>query len=125
MTETQHAAISEMLIETADTLAQSLRTSLAAGELLWGAAFHACSAADHHPDEPHRQPQTRRELREIINRLSVDRQTRKTFLDAVDQTVRRLHNNFYSGQLSNDELSHDIRIGTSFVQQVLRVTQQP
>lgn len=120
----RHAAVSEILLETAETLAQNTRTTLAAGELIWGAAFHASCAAERHPDGPHRQPHTRRELREIINRLAVDRRTRRNLIDTLDHAVRRLHDNFYSGQLSNADLIDDMRVGTSFVRELLQIAQR-
>ena len=105
-------------------MAQNSRTVLAAGELIWGAAFHASCAAERHPDEPHRQPHTRRELREIINHMTVDRRTRRNLIDTLDHAVRRLHDNFYSGQLSNADLIDDMRVGTSFVRELLQIAQR-
>jgi hypothetical protein len=117
----RHAAVSEMLLETAEALAQNPRTALAAGELVWGAVFHACCAAERPPIVSHRHPRTRRELKETINLLAVDRNTRRNFVDAVDHPVRRLHDNFYSGQLSNADLTDDIQVGTSFVRELLQI----
>lgn len=120
----RHAAVSEMLLETAAALVQNPRTALAAGEFVWGAAFHACCAAENSPDVSHRHPRTRRELKEIINLLAVDHRTRRNFIDAVDHPVRRLHDNFYSGQLSDSELAADLEIGTAFVRRVLQIAGQ-
>ena len=120
----RHAAVSEMLLETAETLAQNPRTTLAAGELIWGAAFHASCAAERHPNEPHQQPHTRRELREIISHLAIDRRIRRNLIGTLDHAVRRLHDNFYSGQLSNTDLFDDIEVGTSFVRELLHIAQR-
>lgn len=120
----RHAVVSEMLIVTAETLAQNPPTALAAGELVWGAMFHACGAAERHPAERHREPRTRRELREIVNHLVVDRRTRSDWLRGIDAAVRRLHDNFYSGELNDRELAEDLLIGTSFVRRMLQVARQ-
>ena len=115
-----HLAITRMLLETAETLAENQPTALAAGELTYSAMFHACCAADRHPDEPHRQPQTRRELREIVNRLPVDRSIRTDCLYGIDSAVRRLHDNFYSAELSDYQLIDDLEIGTKLVRRLLQ-----
>ena len=120
----QHAAISEMLIETAEVLARNPRTGLAAGELVWGAAFHACGAADRHPDAQHRQLRTRRELTQVIDRLLVNRQTRRYLLDGLNTVQRRLHNHFYAGQLSDNELAEHIEIGIAFSKRLLQIAKQ-
>ena len=117
----RHAAISQMLLDTAESLAINPRTTLAAGELIWGATFHACSAADHHTDQPHRQPQTRRELALVITGLTIDPPTRRNFLRTLHEAVRRLHDNFYSGELTYVQLVDDIAMGTSFVRQLLQI----
>ena len=120
----QHTAISDMLVATAETLAQNPHTALAAGELIWGATFHACSAAERHPNEEHRQPRTRRELAQVIDRLPVDRQTRRYLLNGIDTSQRTLHDNFYSGRLSNGELTENINDGMAFVSRLLQIASQ-
>jgi len=121
MNGARHAAISEMLVETATTLAIRPRTALAAGELLWGAACHGLAAAERHPDGPHRQPRTRKELLQVIDHLSIGQQTQRYLRDGLRLTQRRLHDNFYTGRLSDDELAHDIDVGVDFVRDLLRI----
>ena len=121
MNGARHAAISEMSVETATTLAIRPRTALAAGELLWGAACHGLAAAERHPDGPHRQPRTRKELLQVIDHLSIGQQTQRYLRDGLRLTQRRLHDNFYTGRLSDDELAHDIDVGVDFVRDLLRI----
>ena len=49
---------------------QAAMAALSAGELLWSTACHGF-AAERHPDTPHRQPRTRRELLHVIDHLHV------------------------------------------------------
>ena len=122
MNGARHAAISQMLVETAETLAQPPRTALAAGELLWGAACHGFAAAERHPDAPHRQLRTRRELLQVIDQLPIGRQTQRYLRDGLRLTQRRLHDNFYTGQLSDDELAYEIRVGVDFIRNLLHIS---
>ncbi len=122
MNGVRHAAISQMLVETAETLAQPPRTALAAGELLWGAACHGLAAAEQHPDAPHRQPRTRRELVYVIDHLPIGQQVQHYLRDGLRATQRRLHDNFYTGRLSDDELAYEIRVGVDFVRDLLHIS---
>ena len=122
MNGTRHAAISQMLVETAETLAQPRRTALAAGELLWGAACHGLAAAERYPDASHRQPRTRRELLHVIDHLPIGRQVQHYLRDGLRSTQRRLHDNFYTGRLSDDELAYEIRVGVDFVRNLLHIS---
>ena len=126
MNGAQHAAISQMLVETAETLAQPPRTAaLAAGELLWGAVCHGFAAAERHPDAPHQQPRTRRELLHVIDHLPIDRQVQHYLRDGLCSAQRRLHDNFYTGRLSDDELAYEIRVGIDFVRNLLHISNRP
>ena len=124
MNGSRHAVISHMLVETAEMLAQSSRTALAAGELLWGAACHGFAAAERHPDAPHRQSRTRRELLQVIDRLPVDQQMQRYLRDGLRSTQRRLHDNFYTGRLNDDELAYEIGVGVAFVRSLLQTASQ-
>lgn len=124
MNGARHAAISQMLVETAETLAQPPRTALAAGELLWGAACHGLAAVERHPDDPHRQPSTRRELLQVIDRLTIGRGMQHYLRDGLRSTQRRLHDNFYTGRLSDDELAYEIRASVDFVRYLLQIAGQ-
>ena len=121
MNGARHAATAEMLIETAETLARTHRTALAAGELLWGAAYHGLAAADGHPDQEHRQPRTRRELEQVIDRLPISRQTQHGLRNGLRLTQRRLHDNFYNGQMSDDQLAYEISVGVDLGRALLRI----
>lgn len=122
MNGARHAVISQMLVETAETLAQPPRTALAAGELLWGAACHGLAAAERHPEAAHRQPRTRRELVHVIDHLPIGRHMQRYLRDGLRSTQRRLHDNFYTGRLSDDELAYEIRVGVDFVRNLLHIS---
>ena len=122
MNGARHAVISQMLVETAETLAQPPLTALAAGELLWGAACHGLAAAERHPNAPHRQPRTRRELLSVIDHLPISRQVQHYLRDGLRSTQRRLHDNFYTGRLSDDELAYEIRVGVDLVRNLLHIS---
>ena len=122
MNGARHAAISQMLVETAEALAQPPRTALAAGELLWGAACHGLAAAERHPDAP-TDSRARDEncCMSLTTCPSVGK--RNTICaTALRSTQRKLHDNFYTGRLSDDELAYEIRVGVDFVRNLLHVS---
>ena len=120
----EHAAISKMLLGVAAPLAQNPRTALAAGELIWGAAVHAFSAVAGHPSERHRQPRTRKEFLRIIDGINDGHQSREDLITGLGVTQRRLHDHFYTGRFSDNQLADSIGKGTAFVNRLLHVAGQ-
>ena len=104
---------------------QAAMAALSAGELLWGAACHGFAAAERRPDAPHRQPRTRRELLQVIDHLHVGRQVQHYLRDGLRSTQRRLHDNPYTGRLTDDELAYEIRVGVDFVRNLLHISNRP
>ena len=116
----RHVAISEMLIATAETLAQDTQRDLAAGELIWGGVSHACNAADVLVNEEHKELRTKRQWALIINSLLVEDEFRRSLLLGLDAS-QRLHDHFYTGRLSEDDLAEDIALGIKCVRLLLQV----
>lgn len=125
MNGTQHTTTSMMLLEAAAPLAQNPRTALAAGELIWGATVHALSAIELHPNDKHQQPRTRRDLMQIIDHITDNPQAREDLIVGLNVTQRRLHDHFYTGRFSSEQLADDINKGTGFVRHLLQIASQP
>ena len=121
----QHVATSEMLLSAAEPLARNRRTALAAGELVWGAAVHALSAVEAHPTERHRQPRTRNQFLRIIEDIGDGYQYHEDLVVGLGVTQRKLHDHFYTGRFSDEELAESISKGTAFVRQLLQIAAQP
>ena len=120
MNAQRHAAIAEMLIETAASLAQDTRTGLAAGELIWGGIAHACNAADALVNAEHRELRTKRQWALVINSLIAEDGVRRSLLLGLDAS-QRLHDHFYTDRLNGSDLSEDIALGTKSIRLLLQI----
>ena len=120
MNAERHAAISEMLVETATPLAQDTRTGLAAGELIWGGIAHACNAADALANAGHRELRTKRQWALAINSLIAKDEVRRSLLLGLDAS-QRLHDHFYTGRLDDSDLAEDIALGIKSIRLLLQI----
>ena len=58
----------------------------------------------------------------VIDHLPIGRQVQNYLRDGLRATQRRLHDNFYTGRLSDDELAYEIRVGVDFVRDLLHIS---
>ena len=126
MTEEEHVSVVEMLLDTAAILRRTPSTALASGELVWGAVIHSCAVLSHRHragGRP-RHPRQGKDLEKLLTEITDDDAIRASLFDGLDITQKRLHNHFYTGQLSDERLQQYLTIGVDFVRQLLRIVAQ-
>lgn len=124
MSGDEHNALAETLVEMATNLARTSTTALVAGELVWGAAIHACVAIAHRLDWRPRHPRQKRELDRLLTQAVAERLIRADLIDGLNMVRRRLHNHFYTGQLGDIELAQYITGGIELVQRLIEIASQ-
>ena len=120
MTADEHAATAEMLLAESANLARQPRTALAAGELVWGATIHALNAIAHRERGNPRHLRQRRDLENLIRQVAPDPAAQTVWMNGLRAAQRRLHNHFYTGQLSDTDLMEWITAGIGLVRRLLR-----
>lgn len=124
MSGDEHNDIAETLLEMAANLARTSATALVAGELIWGAAIHACVAIAHHLNWRPLHPRQKRELDRLLTQAVAEHALRDDLIDGLNMVRKRLHNHFYTGQLGNVELEQYITGGSELVQRLIEVASQ-
>ena len=124
MSEDEHTATVEMLVDTSESLAGDPRTSLAAGELIWGAVIHASAIIAHRADRRPRHPRHIRDVERLLFEMVTDPEGRATLTNGLNVTQKRLHNHFYTGRLSAMELNRNIRTGLDFINRLLQIAER-
>ncbi|MCY4557352.1 MAG: hypothetical protein OXF79_13435 [Chloroflexi bacterium] len=124
MSGDEHNAIAETLVEMAANLARTSTAALVAGELVWGAAIHACVAIAHHLDWRPQHPRQKRELDRLLTHAVAEHPVRADLIDGLNMVQRRLHNHFYTGQLGDIELAQYITGGIELVQRLIDIASQ-
>lgn len=56
--------------------------------------------------------------------MAPEGEVRRSLLDGLDITQKRLHNHFYTGQLSEGDLDRHLIIGAAFVEQLQTIASQ-
>ena len=124
MSGDEHNAIAETLIEMAANLARTFTTALVAGELVWGAAIHACVAIAHRLGWRPRHPRQKRELDRLLTQAVAEPPIRADLIEGLNMVQRRLHNHFYTGQLGDTELAQYITNGIELVRRLVEIASQ-
>ena len=124
MSGDEHNVIAETLVEMVANLARTSTTALVAGELVWGAAIHACVAIAHRLNWRPRHPRQQRELDRLITQSVAEHALRADLIDGLNLVRKRLHNHFYTGQLGDIELAQYITSGIELVQRLIEVASQ-
>lgn len=110
-----HTALAKLMLENAERHRRDGRTLIIAGELVWGAAVHAIHAAGHTMSHSARHPINHIGLYDMLMILGTDNDLQKTLAEGLGIVQRRLHNNFYTGCLSEADLANDLNDGFAFV----------
>ena len=114
-----HVAAARTFLSAAEILAER-DMGMAAAEMVWGAAVQAIDAASHRMAIP-RHAGSNRDRRRVIQRVGrahgVERELARGFSAAVDG----LHNHFYTGRLSSEELEYSMKAGVSFATRMLEL----
>ena len=118
-----HVAAARTFLSAAEILAER-DMGMAAAEMVWGAAVQAIDAASHRMAIP-RHAGSNRDRRRVIQRVGrahgVERELARGFSAAVDG----LHNHFYTGRLSSEELEYSMKAGVSFATRMLALAGSP
>ena len=56
--------------------------------------------------------------------MAPEGEVRRSLLDGLDITQKRLHNHFYTGQLSEGDLDRHLITGAAFVEQLQTIASQ-
>ena len=114
----EHIEIAETFLIAADTL-KEIGMGMIAAEAVWGAAAQVIWAANHSLTLRH--PNGNRDRAAITSRLG-DKYGLRSELDFGFKSVaHRLHNHFYTGRLSKQDLELHLGIGESFVNRMIRL----
>ena len=124
MTADEHAATAAMLLAESANLARQPRTALAAGELVWGATIHALNAIAHHERGNSRHLRQGRDLENLITQVAPDDATQTVWMNGLHTAQRRLHNHFYTGQLSDATLMAWMDVGINSVGELLQFAER-
>ena len=113
-----HVAAARTFLTAAEILSE-MDMGMAAAEMVWGASVHAIDAASH------RMAITRHAGRSRDRRRVVQRVGRA---HGVDEELAigfgaagKLHNHFYTGRLSANELEDSVEAGVSFANLMLEL----
>ena len=114
----EHIEAAETFLLAADSLSEAGMGMIAA-EAVWGAAAQVIWAANHSLTPRH--PSGNRDRDMIVSRLG-DKHGLRTELDlGLKSVTNELHNHFYTGRLSEQDLALHLGIGESFVNRMLRL----
>ena len=114
----EHIEAAETFLLAAGILKES-GMGMVAAEALWGAAAQAVWAANHSLTSRH--PSGNRAKAAISSRLG-DKYGLRSELDLGFKSVaHRLHNHFYTGRLSQQDLEFHLEIGETFVNRMIRL----
>ena len=94
---------------------------MTAAEAIWGAAIHVIDATNHRIGARHVSNNRDREqiVEYLENKYGLDE------LNSGFEVIRnRLHNHFYTGRLSYQELSQHLAAGIDFVNRMIELSEQ-
>ena len=119
MNKDEHEELAELMLANAAPLSRNRRTAIIAGELVWGASVQAMHAAGHDfALRPH-HPIKSNGLEAILRNVAPDPVIHGRLRDGPTTTQRRLHNNFYTANLSEVVVNQEITAGVVFVRLLL------
>lgn len=124
MTGEEHDAMAAMLANMAEDMGRASPAALVAGELLWGATVHACSAIAHRTGRRPAHPRQRRQLERLLASAAPNETILAALIRGLSIVQKRLHNHFYTGQLSDRELAGHLDTGAELVRSLLQISQQ-
>ena len=123
MNHEDHVASARTFLSAAEILSE-LGMGMAAAEMVWGASVQAIDAVNHRMGVP-RHASSNRDRRRVLERLDrahgMDGALHYGFMSVVDN----LHNHFYKGDLSPDDLEVHMRNGIAFATLMLQLAESP
>ena len=95
---------------------------MAAAEMVWGAANQAIHAANRRMGT---MRHANRDRRLVVERIGRAHGVEEELADGFSAAANRLHNHFYTGRLSADELEENMKAGISFARLMLELADSP
>ena len=118
-----HVAAARTFLSAAEILSE-MDMGMAAAEMVWGAAVQAIDAANHRMAIT-RHAGSSRDRRRVVQRVGRARGIEEELYDGFRVVVGKLHNHFYTGRLSAEELEENMRLGVSFANLMLKLADSP
>ena len=125
MNHEDHIAAARTFLSAAEILSGvGMGMGMAAAEMVWGATVQAIDAVNHRMGVM-RHAGSNRDRRRVLQRIGrahgVERELANSFTSVVDN----LHNHFYKGDLSPDDLEMHMRNGILFATRMLELAESP
>ena len=118
-----HVAAARTFLNAAEILSES-GMGMAAAEMVWGAANQAIHAANHSMGIT-RHASRNRDRRLVVERIGRAHGVEEELADGFRAAANRLHNHFYTGRLSAEELEENMKAGVSFARLMLELADSP
>ena len=118
-----HVAAARTFLSAAEILSES-GMGMAAAEMVWGAAVQAIDAANHSMGMT-RHASRNRDRRMVVERIGRAHGVDEELADGFSAAANRLHNHFYTGRLSAEDLEDSIEAGVSFARLMLELAGSP
>ena len=118
MTYEEHIAAARTFLFAEALLSDPFGMGMAAAEVVWGATIQVVDATNHQSIARHVSSNRNREyvIEYLENKYSFDDLSR-----GFKSVVNHLHNHFYTGRLSNLELSLHLATGINFVNRMMEL----
>ena len=118
-----HIASARMFLSAAEILSE-LGMGMAAAEMVWGAAVQSIDAVNHRMEVTRHAGSNRDRLR-ILERLERAHGVDGELAGSFRSVSSRLHNHFYTGNLSAERLEQEMRLGIAFATRMLELAESP
>ena len=123
MTYEDHIASARMFLSAAEILSES-GMGMAAAEMVWGAAVQSIDAANHRMGVM-RHAGSNRDRRRVLQRIGRAHGVERELANGFRTVSSRLHNHFYMGNLSAEQLEREMRNGMLFATRMLEFAESP
>ena len=120
MNYAEHISAARTFLQSEEILSES-GMDMAAAESIWGAAVQAIEAVNHSDGTERHVHSNPRSMRETIDRLGIERGLLDELNGGFTDVKDALHNHFYTGRLSGEELNLTLRRGRNFVNLMLEL----
>ena len=119
-----HVAAARMFLSAAEILSES-GMGMAAAEMVWGAAVQAIDAANHRMAATTRHAGGNRDRRQIVERIGRAHGVDEELAAGFSAAANGLHNHFYTGRLSAEDLEDSMEAGVFFARLMLELADSP
>ena len=118
-----HIAATRMFLSAAEILSD-LGMGMAAAEMVWGAANQAIDAVNHRMGVM-RHASSNSDRRRVLQRIGRAHGVERELANGFRTVSSRLHNHFYMGNLSAEQLEREMRNGMLFATRMLELAESP